>query len=80
MPEDKSILDAIGSILQRWELNKAKKKKRAQTGLQSKIRDPQSTLSPKEKLMLKSQLLGDKIGGRTDEGAMMGIRKKFPHF
>lgn len=82
MPDDKGILRVIGTILQKYEAGKAKKKRedRLQRGLESKLRDPQSSLSKREKVLLKSQLLADRLDERTDEGALMGLRSKFPNF
>jgi hypothetical protein len=50
---------------------KAKKTK----GLHRKLADPNSKLNKGEKVMLKSMLAADRIGERTDEGALMGIRQ-----
>ena len=72
MPEDRSILEAIGGILQKW--NSRKKKAKTRAGLESKLKNPNSSLSRSEQVMLKGMLLGEQTNERTDEGALMGIR------
>jgi hypothetical protein len=77
----REILQAIGLIKQREAADKAKrKKKKAIGGLQSRLRDPQSSLTDNDKVLLKSMLLGANIDQRTDEGSLMGLRQAFPNF
>jgi len=76
MAEDRNILDAIGQMLQKWESRKTKKKP---GGLKSSIGEP-SSLSKRDQVMLKAQLLAEKMDDRTDEGALMSLRSKFPNF
>ena len=72
MPDDRGILQAIGGILQKW--NSRKKKKAVAAGLESKLKNPQSSLTKREQMLLNSRLLVDQIDERTDEGALMGLR------
>ena len=70
MPEDRGILAAIGRLLQR-DTSRGKKKK--EQGLKSVLRE-EGTLSKKDRLLLDTYLQVGAIEGRTDEGALMGLR------
>ena len=80
MAEDKNILRAIGGILQRWDAARKKKKsaERLNRGLESKLSNPQSTLTRRENKLLDTMLKRDEVVGRTDDAALMDVRSKFP--
>jgi hypothetical protein len=78
MAEDRGILEAIGSILQKWELGKSKKPKKV--GIKSNLGDKDilrkiATKNP----YMTSQLTADKMDNRIDEGALMRLRTMFPN-
>ena len=82
MPDNKGILNAIGRILQKYELGKTKKKKGIAAvtgGLQSNIgrTDVMQKIASRDPY-LNSLLLSGKLDERTDEGALMGLRAKYP--
>jgi hypothetical protein len=69
-----------GLDAQRASLGREKKKARRVAGLESKLRDPNSQLTKQDKNLLKIMLSGEEAAGRTDEGALMGLRQQFPQF
>jgi len=65
MPEDKAILEAIGGILQKWNSQRSKAKKKEQTaiGLESKLASPSAPeLTGRERIMLKDRLAASSLG------------------
>jgi hypothetical protein len=76
-----SVIERIKALIQqRTREDRMKSEAKKRKGLVKKIGDPNYQMSSKEKLMLKSMLTAGKIEGRTDEGALMGLRHKYPQF
>ena len=76
MSEDRNILQAIGQLLQKYQSNKKERKKPA---LESKLggNDEMRKIASKD-TYLNSLMLAGKLDGRTDEGALMQLRQKYP--
>jgi hypothetical protein len=75
----KGLLDTIGRIMQRWEQNKSKKKKKKQ-GLASKIGEIEnmSKIDTRD-MLLDTVLKTEGMIGRTDEGALTGLRERYKY-
>lgn len=81
MPDDKSILTVIGRILQRYasESKKKERREKLERGLESKLRNPQSSLSSREQSLLSNKLaaasLEAEIGGTQTVGGPFSLLK-----
>jgi len=75
MSEDRNILQAIGRLLQRYQKGTEKRK----PALESKIgaKNELQKIASKDPYLNSLMLVG-KMDGRTDEGALMEMRSKYP--